>query len=565
MRSKETGSVYSVFSLMFLYRLVNALLLHTHFEPDEYFQSIEVCLNSLLGKSVFTWEWFFGIRSVVFLGIFYGPLWVGKKVLGYAETLVSFKEEKGAVLDRSGVLFMLSVPYIVKTVCALIAALGDYSTLRMYRHLYGTESQYPREIMLVSLMNIGQWLYATRSHVNSFEMSFCAWVCSRVLEAMEYKEKAEKKKSFCVSAFLTGYILYIRPTALFILGPVWVHALYKELQKYDVAWKIQERKKEKKLPGYYTTYFRHTRVLHWTNFAGGLASLALWTLCDSLYYKELTVIPYEFYRVNMQMGISRIFGEAPPYTVVFFFSVLMGGYVGMLLFSKVQYTSIELIAPVVYLLGHSAIAHKEMRFLLPAVPFFNIIVAKNFKHVLGEKPSGVVSFLKRQVFSKKVFVVNLLIGVLIGLDHQNIARPLSFLRSECKQHLLTKNEPVFILSTFRPYMLPFNTYLGHRRVVVRAVENNPDLSSFLGKLQRKKAFSNVSKHPLVLQEHDMFSSCMIENILRAGPQDYNYLVVDSIYDAQIEEHLPQFIKVHTSTHARIPSTIEASIYKRVLK
>jgi len=552
-----------LFPLLFVFRLFNAILIRTHFEPDEYFQSVEVSLNSMLGRKTFTWEWYFGIRPVFFVGIFYVPLRAAKFALDRLEMLTTSFSSRGVSLApyEPGILFMRAVPYVVKLVCALFAAANDYCTVQMYRRINEIEDALPSEILTATVMNIGLWLYSTRSHINSFEMSMCTLVSYLLVLCSGCKDKREKKRILLAASFLTGVTLYNRTTSLFVLLPVWLYALYHEVQRYNVAWKIAERKKDRKVGGYYALYCRHTRVLGGGNFLSGFLALALCTACDSLYYGEFTVVPYEFYKINMRHKISHIFGTPPAYVAGLFFCVLIGAYTAMVLVSRSDWRRIEFAVPAVYILAHSAIAHKEMRFLLPAVPFVNMIVAQNLKTVKTDFSTGFFAFLKRQIFSKKVFAINLLVGVFLGIDHQNITRPLSYLRSECITHLRTKNNPVFVLSVFKPYMLPYNTYLGHKRVVVREIHNNPDLTPLLPLLRRKEKFRS-SQYELVALEHYFFSSRMTSNLIRSGVEDYTYLVIDSKYDHKVERRIPGFVKVHESSHLRFPAVQRVSIYKR---
>ena len=43
--------------LLCLYRATNALLVSTYFNPDEYWQSLEVAHRSAFGYGELTWEW----------------------------------------------------------------------------------------------------------------------------------------------------------------------------------------------------------------------------------------------------------------------------------------------------------------------------------------------------------------------------------------------------------------------------------------------------------------------------------------------------------------------------
>lgn len=58
---------------IFAFRLLTSLLIRTFFEPDEYWQSLEVAHLLVFGYGKITWEWVYEIRSIVFPLIFAIP------------------------------------------------------------------------------------------------------------------------------------------------------------------------------------------------------------------------------------------------------------------------------------------------------------------------------------------------------------------------------------------------------------------------------------------------------------------------------------------------------------
>ncbi len=50
--------------LLLGFRVFNALTNKTFFQPDEYWQSLEVAHNLVYGYGHLTWEWQYGIRSI---------------------------------------------------------------------------------------------------------------------------------------------------------------------------------------------------------------------------------------------------------------------------------------------------------------------------------------------------------------------------------------------------------------------------------------------------------------------------------------------------------------------
>ena len=70
MASKE--DVLTVFCFVLVLRIFSAVFVKTYFNPDEYWQSVEVAHNVVFGYGYLTWEWKERIRSIVHPLIFAG-------------------------------------------------------------------------------------------------------------------------------------------------------------------------------------------------------------------------------------------------------------------------------------------------------------------------------------------------------------------------------------------------------------------------------------------------------------------------------------------------------------
>lgn len=60
----------SIWALVIAFRVFNALSVTTFFQPDEFFQSLEVAHNFVFGYGYLTWEWRERIRSFFHPAIF---------------------------------------------------------------------------------------------------------------------------------------------------------------------------------------------------------------------------------------------------------------------------------------------------------------------------------------------------------------------------------------------------------------------------------------------------------------------------------------------------------------
>ena len=63
---------------IFIYRIGLALLTRSIFQPDEFFQSLEVAHNIVFGYGKLTWEWqpSVAIRSIVYPALYVPAYWI---------------------------------------------------------------------------------------------------------------------------------------------------------------------------------------------------------------------------------------------------------------------------------------------------------------------------------------------------------------------------------------------------------------------------------------------------------------------------------------------------------
>jgi len=59
-----------LFLALLSFRIVNALLVQTYFQADEYWQSLEIAHRRVFGYGYETWDWKFGLRGYAFPFVF---------------------------------------------------------------------------------------------------------------------------------------------------------------------------------------------------------------------------------------------------------------------------------------------------------------------------------------------------------------------------------------------------------------------------------------------------------------------------------------------------------------
>jgi Alg9-like mannosyltransferase family len=147
----STPALSKLFILMLLFRIYNSLLLATFFDPDEYYQSLEVAHNIVFGRGYLTWEWTHAIRGFahpsIFVGVYSLVKWMG--------------------LEGTD-----AVVYAPKITQAVFAAVSDLFTFMLAFKMFGPESaRWTYTCMIGSWFN---FYTLCRTYSNSMETSIMA-------------------------------------------------------------------------------------------------------------------------------------------------------------------------------------------------------------------------------------------------------------------------------------------------------------------------------------------------------------------------------------------------------
>ena len=123
-------------------------------------------------------------------------------------------------------------------------------------------------------------------------------------------------------------------------------------------------------------------------FVGGTLVVAGCTLLDCWYYNDIIIVPWNYFKSNIIDGIASNFGVSPWYYylseivtrpipllgILIFISIVLCCFVG--------HKNIVVWCIVPFIVIHSFIPHKELRFLFPIVNFIPLIVVMAFQYVL---------------------------------------------------------------------------------------------------------------------------------------------------------------------------------------
>ncbi|KAI9884583.1 MAG: ornithine aminotransferase [Watsoniomyces obsoletus] len=419
MKQPLAQHAWGIFMLLAAFRIINALMLRTFFQPDEYFQSLEPAWNLAFGPDSgawITWEWKQRLRSsmhpILFCAVY---------------QIASMMAKALHLSPASRANLLIAAPKVLQ---AHVAAAGDYFTWRLACQIYGRDHLIPKIALALTVCSPWQWFCSTRTLSNGLEMTLtvialCDWPWSgaglfdtapaKKGEASLNESKAKLFRSLVVAAMAC----VLRPTNVLIWIPLAL-MLLSGLSPRGRWMFIRE-----------------------AFFCGSLV-LGTAVLVDRVFYGTWTLTPLRFLYFNLVQSLAVFYGRN-----VWHYYLTQG--VPLLLTTALKFGLVGLFKALLtrrpvrwaahanhharWQLGMvtafttimlSLVAHKEVRFLYPLLPILHLFAAERLAEYLG---SGSTSPRNRQTWSgmswqKKLvlptlLLLNVLIAAYASLVHQS--------------------------------------------------------------------------------------------------------------------------------------------------
>ncbi|CAA7407566.1 unnamed protein product [Spirodela intermedia] len=367
-----------VWLLCLIFRVVNALLVQTYFNPDEHWQALEVAHRVAFGYGHLTWEWKEGIRSYLHPMVFV----LLYKVLSFLHLDVPW--------------FMIKAPRLLQSV---FASFGDLFT---YKLSYVLFNKHVAQWALFSQLTCWFMFFCiTRTLSNSLEtvltsISLFYWLCN---ESSSKKAQTGSRKFALLIAALA---CIVRPTSAI----TWLYLGIWEFVKADDRYKF----------------------LFLEVFPIGILVLVLSCMLDWLMYGSLVFVPLNFLKFNLLSSGGDYYGTHKWH---WYFTQ---GFPAMLLtflpFSLIGIIHSKKWRPsglVAWVLGvHSILGHKEFRFVLPVLPLALMFSGYFLAAVPGCAPrdhnrkisSFFIRFPSRKYFMLFLIATNVPMALYMSLVHQ---------------------------------------------------------------------------------------------------------------------------------------------------
>ncbi|SCU90577.1 LAMI_0E02696g1_1 [Lachancea mirantina] len=396
--SIKTRRISPLFLALVIIRTVNALVISSYFQADEFWQSLEPAHWKAFGYGEITWEWENKLRSYAFPFMFEIVYRAARFVAKVYETwsnlsagllmrcvTVGFPNWRAAWQfiwqyrqfnrDVKELIEYTLVIYGPKVAMALLGATGEFYLIQFVQKVFAVQRplQADKKDQTTVLVPVAQYatilcvtnffncFMITRSFINTFEMDltcialyFWDWSGGTNINST----------NFTKSLFCAFFVCLQRPTNAFIwipLGLFLVMGLLGERKYYEIG----------KL-GFKISY---TFTLA---FAINLA-------IDFYFYGELTFPVYRFFEFNVTSSLSSFYGKSPwHFHLLQSIPIILGYSIPLVLYgffkpekrnNQQLLTSLSQIKVVIIvnIILFSLIPHKEFRFLYMLHPLFTAL------------------------------------------------------------------------------------------------------------------------------------------------------------------------------------------------
>ncbi|KAI9671551.1 MAG: hypothetical protein M1817_003603 [Caeruleum heppii] len=380
-------SIGSTYILLFLvaFRLANALIIKTFFQPDEFFQALEPAWAIAFGEQSgawITWEWRHQLRSYMYPALFAAMY----RMCRTAANVMQLSATTGAEL-------LVVVPKIVQ---AVFAALGDFFTWKLAVKLSGRHRQLADVTLFLTICSPWQWFCSTRTLSNSLEttlttVALCYWpwrwsstVAMDVTSKRSPAARQGNLDGLRLSLVMAASATILRPTNVLIWLPLAALAL------------IQCRSSLRLI------------LIREAGIFGSLVA-ALSIIVDHTFYHHWTFPPLRFLYFNLAQSLAVFYGKndwhyylsqglplllttSLPFGIVGIWQALVpraasatGRSAKGIGIDPLFQLAIVVMFNITTL---SLIAHKEVRFIYPLLPALHLLAAQPLAHFIMTPATG---------------------------------------------------------------------------------------------------------------------------------------------------------------------------------
>ncbi|XP_002976970.2 GPI mannosyltransferase 3 [Selaginella moellendorffii] len=513
------GGERGLWVLCIAFRLLNALLVRTYFNPDEHWQALEVAHRIVFGYGHLTWEWNKGLRSYLH-PLMFAALY---KML--------------AVLKLDTPWFMARSPRLFQS---LIAAAGDVYLWKLSRRAFG--DRVAKWTMFCQLVNWFTFFCMVRTLSSSIEtvlttIALFYWSSPTIDKHLGFM--SNRQLALCVAWISCA----IRPTSAVIWLYVGIYHLYECRDKFR--------------------YLLHEVLPIGCVILGATFSL------DRIMYGKWIFVPLRFFQFNFLSGGGDFYGSHPwhwYFTQGFpamAFTHLPLAVLGI--WWSREWFLAGLVAWILF--TYSLLGHKEFRFVLPALPLAMLFAGYSLasieagsKKIVKEKSGGRWP-LKLTIILIGLLVSNAPTALYTSLVHQRGSEAvMEYLGKEATDQRV---ESIAFLT--QCHATPFYSSL-HKDLPMRFLDCSP--SSDGGKDEASRFMEDPLAALSVMfgdgnvPSHIVFFDSL-EDKLRPFLEARSYKLVKKVFHAHfpVDRELQAYLCVFSTTKRPL-STASESIHSR---
>ncbi|KAL4535557.1 hypothetical protein Ndes2437A_g06266 [Nannochloris sp. 'desiccata'] len=402
----------------FTIRLIYASIARTAFAPDEFWQGPEVAHQMVFGYGHLTWEWAAGLRSYLHPSIYALFYWALK------------------VLRKDYSLLVAKGPQLVQ---ALFAALADLYVYKLALNLFGPV--------------VARWTIISTSRSSRSNITTRATGKEGSITPSSYYLRSTKWIS------IAALCVAIRPSSALFWGAT---SLW-----YLASWCPGEQRLNKAILG----------------ISIGLFVLFVTALLDRVWYQRWVLVPWNFFAFNLLHGGSELYGAHPwhwnlscgvPTVLTTLLPLVLIGVYRARECSPQEFLLAKLVC--IQLLAYSLPAHKEFRFLLPALqlamPYCGLAAASLIEEGQRKKKGSVAaaSFIPsstvRRRFAIAMLGLQVPVTLAFSLYHQRAqVQVMSYLQT-------SQSTSTSVLFLTPCHTTPYYSYI-HKAIPMRFLDCSP--------------------------------------------------------------------------------------------
>lgn len=352
------------FAGFLVFRIFNASITKTFFQPDEYWQSLEPAHEIAFGYGYLTWEWREGLRSAahpMFFAFFY---WIATTVFG--------------VTSPDALVW---VPSIVQ---ATIAALGDYYFCILAQRTYPGN----KKVFWYSAMITGgsafNFFCSTRTFSNSMEMV----LTTIALTYWPWSGNTLNWSTFTKSLVVASISCVFRPTNALIWGFLGLVLIKRSPYRAKIA--------------------GLSLIVVLLTFAANFG-------IDFMYFGRPVLPIVKFLQFNLFQSLAHFYGSMP-------WHYYLSQGLPILLIGFLPFTLVDLAKPkasissgliTFIVLVYSLLRHKEFRFLYPILPVLHLRTLNSFLN-----PPAMIQKYATKTILISLCILNITVATFFNTVHQ---------------------------------------------------------------------------------------------------------------------------------------------------